>query len=59
MRSTVIAGLGESIKNQIASDVLDAVTDGYSTIYSQLGSPKKACMALCDKVADTIKALDL
>lgn len=59
MRSTVIAGLGESIKNQLASDVLNAVTDGAATMFSQLGNPKKTCMALCDKVADTIKSLDL
>lgn len=59
MRSTVIAGLGESIKNQLASDVLNAVTDGAATMFSRLGNPKKTCMALCDKAANTIKSLDL
>lgn len=58
-RSTIIAGLGESLKNSVAADVMSHVTGGVTGIISQFGSPKKTCMALVDKTADKINSMNL
>ena len=58
-RSVIIAGLGNTVKNQIKSDVLNELTGGLTGAISQFGGPKKACMAHCDDVAEKIRALDL
>lgn len=58
-RSTVIAGVGEMIKNTVTADILDSVTGGVTGLISTFGSPKKTCMALVDKTVETIKALNL
>ena len=58
-RSTIIAGLGNTVKNQLKSDVLGTLSGGVTGMISQFGSPKKACMAHVDDVAEKINALGL
>ena len=58
-RSTIIAGLGNTVKNQLKSDVLNNLTGGVTGMVSQFGGPKKACIAHCDDVAEKINALGL
>ena len=58
-RSVIIAGLGNTVKNQMKSDILNDLTGGIAGAISQLGGPKKACMAHCDDVAEKIQALGL
>ena len=58
-RSTIIAGLGNTVKNQLKSDALNKFSGGITGMVSQFGDPKKACMAHCDDVAAKINALGL
>ncbi len=54
-RSTQPAGLGNMIKN----DLLNAATDGWSTMSGAMGNTKKRCMELVTKTAETLRALDI
>lgn len=58
-RSTIIAGVGNMIKNDLKAELMDGLTGGISGMISTFGSPKKTCMALVDKTADTINGLNL
>lgn len=56
-RSVIIAGVANMIKNDIKAEVLDKLTGGITGMISTFGSPKKACMAHCDEIAEKIKAM--
>lgn len=56
-RSVVIAGLSNTVKNMVKADVLDGLSGGITGMVSHFGSPKKACMAHCDDVAQKVKTI--
>ena len=56
-RSVVIAGISNMVKNDIKAEVLDKLSGGITGMISTFGSPKKACMAHCDDVANKVKAI--
>lgn len=56
-RSVVIAGISNMVKNELKADILDKVSGGITGMISTFGSPKKACMAHCDDVAEKVKAM--
>jgi len=56
-RSVVIAGVSNMIKNGVKAEVLDKLSGGVTGMVSAFGSPKKACMAHCDDVAEKVKAI--
>jgi len=56
-RSTVIAGIGNMIKNDVKAQILDTLSGGVTGMISAFGDPKNACMAHCDEVAEKVKAL--
>lgn len=58
-RSVAVAGVGNMVKNMVKAEVLDSLSGGITGMISTFGSPKKACMAHCDEVADKVKALIL
>lgn len=58
-RSVAIAGAANMVKNMAAAEVLDSLSGGITGMISAFGSPKKACMAHCDEVADKIKEIVL
>lgn len=56
-RSVAVAGVGNMVKNMAAAEVLDSLSGGITGMISTFGSPKKACMAHCDDVAEKIKGI--
>ena len=58
-RSVIIAGLKNTVKNTVKSDLLNKVSGGVTGMVSNFGTPKKACLAHCDDVAEKINALGL
>lgn len=56
-RSVVIAGLSNMVKNGVKAEILDKMSGGVTGMISTFGSPKKACMAHCDDVANKVKAI--
>lgn len=56
-RSVAIAGVFNTLKNMAKADVLNHLSGGITGMISTFGSPKKACMAHCDDVAEKVKAL--
>lgn len=56
-RSVVIAGISNMVKNGVKAEILDKVSGGVTGMISTFGSPKKACMAHCDDVANKVKAI--
>lgn len=56
-RSVGIAGVSNMVKNMVTAEVLDTVSGGITGAVSAFGSPKKACMAHCDEVAEKVKAI--
>ena len=56
-RSVVIAGVSNMVKNGLKAEVLDRMSGGITGMISAFGSPKKACMAHCDDIANKVKAI--
>lgn len=56
-RSVAVAGLSNMVKNAVKAEVLDKLSGGVTGMISTFGSPKKACMAHCDDVANKVKAI--
>ena len=58
-RSVAVAGMSNMVKNMAKAEVLDKLSGGVTGMISTFGSPKKACMAHCDNVAEVLNGLDL
>lgn len=58
-RSVTMAGFSNMVSSSIKAGVMDKLTGGVTGMISTFGSPKKACMAHCDSVAEKIKSLDI
>jgi len=56
-RSVAVAGVSNMVKNMATAEVLDKLSGGVTRMVSTFGSPKKACMAHCDEVAEKLKEL--
>lgn len=54
-RSVQPAGLENMLKN----DLLNAATDGWSTMSGAMGNTKKRCMELVTETAKTLRELDI
>ena len=58
-RSVTMAGFSNMVSSSVKAGVMNKLTGGVTGMISTFGSPKKACMAHCDSVAEKIKSLDL
>lgn len=54
-RSTIIAGVGNMVKNM----VIDDLTDGLTSMSAAFGNTKKTCMLHVTKVAETINNMGI
>ncbi len=56
-RSVAIAGVANTFKNMAKAEILDQLSGGITGMVSAFGSPKKACMAHCDEIAEKVKEI--